>query len=286
MNLKKYTLIILFLFFAIANKEPFKGVYAADLYTDLNKESLQASVKTYSLFTKSSFIDEAAWQQISPYLLPADHPIKNQLDAIFTHVRATTSVKTFQKAGFECIALRKWDNVVVAWHRKLKGYLVKAYMDSQIGIDDQIALMKRIEGAEAIRTAIQVLGYESYFKVPKKWLYLLPDFPPAQAELQRKKFILVEEDMNLVSASKNAKLWKKEVSRGLLKALYVLLQNLGLKDSVYITNIPFSRDGKIAFVDTEHHHQWPIKFTRLTHCLNPEMQTYWLNLIVTDGLAE
>lgn len=286
MHLKKLIFFIFFFCISTANTEHFIRMSEEDHDNDSGNKSFQAFNKIYGPYLKSAFIDEASWQKLYPYLLPADHPIKPQLDSIFTKARATTSVKTFQKAGFDCIALRKWDNVVVAWHGKLKGYLVKAYMDSQIGIDDQIELMKRIEGAEAIRTAIEVLGFESYFKVPKKWLYPLPDFPPAQAELQRKKFILVEEDMGLVSASKNAKLWKKNISKEVLKALYVLLQNLGLKDSVYITNIPFAKDGKIAFVDTEHHHKWPVKLTRLTHFLNPELQTYWLNLIVSEGMIE
>lgn len=78
-------------------------------------------------------------------------------------------------------------------------------------------------------------------------------------------------------------MWRQEVSKDLLNALYNLLQMLGLIDSVYITNIPFAKDGKIAFIDTEHFHKWPVKFNRLSHSLSNEMNLYWMSLINTNG---
>lgn len=237
-------------------------------------------------FQKSQYIDEARWIEVQPYLLPENHPVKSKLDSIFSKSRATSSIDTFSRAGFDYMDLRKWDNVIVAWHQKLKGYIIKAYLDDQIGINDHLAFMTRINGAEAIRDAITAFGYENYFKVPKKWLYMLPDDPPVLPGLQRKMFILVEEDMNLVSSSSNSRMWQKNSSKNFLKALFTLLQTLGLKDSVYITNIPFAKDGKVAFIDTEHHHSWPVKFSRLAKFLNPDMQVYWWSLIYSQGQVE
>lgn len=224
-------------------------------------------------------IDTASWEVAKPFLLPENHPIKAKLDAIFTKTRATTFIKTFEEAGFEYLPLRKWDNVIVAWHSKLKGHLVKVYLDDQIGIPDLETLIKRIYGAERIRAAINEFGYQKMFKVPKKWLYPLPDLPESLSGLQRKKFIMVAEDMNLVPSYDNELLWKNSVSKKTLAALFHLLESLGLKDSVYITNIPFSTDGRISFVDTEHYSKWPVEHSKLLHFLSKKKQKYWNELI-------
>lgn len=232
---------------------------------------------------KNNFISEAVWSEIDPYLLPANHPIRPKLDEIFQKSRVIADEKSLKKNGFDFIARRKWDNAIVAWHSKLKGYLIKLYLDEQLGIDEKLAFKTRMEGAEYIRHFIQTNEHQNLFKVPKKWLYPLPENPPANPGAQRKNFILVEEDMNLVNESTNSKKWKTAITKEHLKALYSLLQTLGLKDSVYITNIPFAKDGKIAFIDTEHHHKWPVNFLKLIGSLNPDMQAYWHTLILTNG---
>lgn len=234
---------------------------------------------------KSSFVSDDSWSEVSPYLLPDNHPIRTQLDEIFQKSRIIADEKTLRKAGFDNLPKRKWDNIIVAWHSKLKGYLLKLYLDDQIGIDEKIAFKTRMEGAEYIRHSIQTFGYQSLFKVPKKWMYPLPDQHPSNPGSQRKNFILIEEDMNLASSGSNIKKWKQEITAEHLKGLYHLLQSLGLKDSVYITNIPFAKDGKISFIDTEHHHKWPVNFAKLLESLSPDMQAYWNHLILNQGYA-
>lgn len=224
-------------------------------------------------------IDPASWEVAAPFLIPENHPTKLKLDAIFSKTRATSSIETFKKAGFKYLPLRKWDNVIVAWHSKLKGHLVKVYLDDQIGIPDLETLIQRIYGAEKIRNEINKLGYQKMFKVPRKWLYPLPDMPAPLPGLQRKKFIIVEEDMNLVSPYGNEQLWKNSVDKKTLAALFHLLETLGLKDSVYITNIPFSTDGRISFIDTEHHGKWPVDYSKLLRFLSKKKQKYWNELI-------
>ncbi len=224
-------------------------------------------------------IDSASWQIAKEFLLPDSHPMKAKLDVIFSKARATTSVETLKAAGFKCLPLRKWDNVMVAWHSKLKGHLVKFYLDDQIGIPDLETLIKRIYGAEKIRTAINEFGYQKMFKVPRKWLYPLPDLPASLPGLQRKKFILVEEDMSLYSSYDNEQLWKNSVNKKTLAALFHLLESLGLTDSVYITNIPFSTDGRLAFIDTEHYSKWPVEHSKLLRFLSKKKQKYWNELI-------
>ena len=239
----------------------------------------------FSGYVKNERIDDAYWNQAQSYLLPFDHPVRQKLDAIFHKTRATTSIKTFSKAGFQYLPLRKWDNIIVAFHPKLKGYVVKVYLDDQIGISNQL-LMQRIDGANSIKDAIKAFKAEKLCKAPNKWIYPLPEYPEAVSGLHEKFFILVEEDLQLVSASSNFKKWKSKVTKPQIKAVFNILQTVGLTDSVYITNIPFSKDGKIAFIDTEHHHKWPIKFHRWMSFLSPEMGQYVVELINTNGQAE
>jgi len=55
-----------------------------------------------------------------PYQLPNDHPLRSKLDALFSKERVTATMDTLKKGGFKPLPLRKWDNVVVAKHKKLK----------------------------------------------------------------------------------------------------------------------------------------------------------------------
>lgn len=234
-------------------------------------------------WTKPADLGDDIWEKVLPYLMPLEHPLKPKLDSLFQKKRITASFEAMEKAGFICLKLRNWDNVLVAAHHKLKGYLVKTYLDDQFGITEDYELLKRIKGANAIRQAIQDLHYEHFFKVPHKWLYVLPDHLASEPGCQRKHFVLVVEDMRLVSDIANPKKWKTKITKERLKCLYLLLNHVGLKDSVFIFNIPFAKDGKIALIDTEHYHDWPVPFHRLTHFLNPEMQEYWNLLIHTNG---
>lgn len=230
-----------------------------------------------STWPKSSQIDEYTWTTLSPYLIPFNHPIKAKLDSIFLRIRATANPEAMKMAGFEALGSWKWDKVYVAKHADLKGYLIKAYLDDHFFMDDRL-LVQRIVGAEALRSAINIFEYQNYFKVPKKWLYLLPEFPPTLPGLKSKYFILVVEDMDLVDYKRNKKMFRNHMTEKSLQALYHLLILLGLPDSTRITNISFSKDKKIAFVDTERNGLWPIPFSTLKPALGHKMRIYWENL--------
>lgn len=210
----------------------------------------------------------------NPYLLPANHPIKPQLDNIFFHLRATATPLSMKMAGFERIGDWKWDKVFVARHPNLKGYLIKAYLDDHLLMDDTM-LVHRIIGAEVIRSAIDAHGYQSYFKVARKWLYQLPGFPNTLPGLKQKNYILVVEDMDIVDEKTNKKMFNKSIHEKQLFALFYIINSLGLADSIYIKNIPFTNDGKIAFVDTERYHLWPVPLQKLTPMLNSKMKKFW-----------
>jgi hypothetical protein len=85
--------------------------------------------------------------------------------------------------------------------------------------------------------------------------------------------------MDILSSKENAMQWKGEsISESLLDKLHIILDTLGLKDCAKPDNIPFSHDRKIAFVDTQTHHEWPVNSNKLSRHLSPKMKNYWKSL--------
>lgn len=73
--------------------------------------------------------------------------------------------------------------------------------------------------------------------------------------------------------------WNNLQEKELLSALYDVLEITGLKDCAKPANIPFSQDGRIAFVDTQSWKEWPVDYNKLTDYLSPDLQVYWKNKI-------
>ncbi len=217
------------------------------------------------------------WNVLEPYFLPINHPIKPRLDYIFKK-RVTASKQTFEKAGFKPIYERKPTNIIIGKHALLKGYILKLFLDTQPKWAEWKNWIDRIEGSRVIKEAIKVNKLK-YFDVPKKWIYPLPknsdlDYPNA------KHFILVVEDMGLLSGAENKKAFKEKMTTKMLNELFLLLSTCGLLDSVYIDNIPFNKSGKICFIDTEHYQKWPVPYEKLSGAFSSKMQEQWKKLIV------
>lgn len=177
-------------------------------------------------------------------------------------------------AGFEPLESWKWDKVVVASHPDLDGYLIKAFLDDHFLCDEVSNFLLRIRGAENIRNMIHAFGYGRLLKVPQKWIYPLPDYPEAHSGLKRKNFILVVERLDIVNESKNESLYQ-EIDKKQLLAFFHVVSTVGLADSVYIKNAPFTKDYRIAFVDTERNQIWPINYKKIGEKLSPKMKAFW-----------
>lgn len=220
--------------------------------------------------------DQSVDEIIAPYLLPDNHSIKKKLDTIFNKAGILTNRQTMIRKGFSISEARSSTNLYFATHIELKGYIIKVFLDEQKGVQEWQNWIARITGANIIRDAIEKNKFQNYFKAPKKWIYKYRFAAP-----EGKQYILVVEDMNLVSYEKNVSYWKslKHIHYDKLKALYTLVENEGLYDSIFIDNIPFSKDKKIAFVDTEHYHKWPVKLHRIEKYLHPINKKHWSELI-------
>jgi hypothetical protein len=233
-----------------------------------------------SLENDNPYITKEMWDKVRPYLMPHNHPIRAKLDKIFKEFRATVNSSTAAKAGFEKKEPAKFSFCVITKHKKLKGYYFKFFYDFQSGQNDCIKLATRAAGAASINEAITRLGLESMFKAPKKWLYALPEHPAPPEGTHRKNFILIAEDMLLLPSKVNRAKWKNNnFSEKRLRGFYALLKDQGLDDSVHPFNVPFCRDGKIAFVDTEHHSKRFVNYGILSKYLSKKNQKIWESII-------
>lgn len=211
--------------------------------------------------------------------LPQNHPVHRKLDQIFAKERPLLSLKTLRRAGFQKTRPRKFTHLIVTRHPKIPGYIFKLYLDAQRfphGKAESHFWKMRIQGAKKIRRLIAQKGWDKIFKVPRKWIYKTPS-RGLDCDYPVKLTLLVEEDMDLLPSQENRKRWKK-ISPQKLRALHTILNKNGLKDCAKPDNIPFSRDGKIAFIDTQTHGEESIAYKKLLPFLNAPMQTYWKKL--------
>lgn len=227
-----------------------------------------------SEYVKPAHISEEVWAETEPKLIPFNHPAKKKLDKIFSKASVLDNMVNLHKAGFEFIEVRNPVHTLIGKHTQLKGYIVKLFTNMQQERKEWLYWLRRIKGAELIAEAIEEKGYGHMMKVPKKWLYLIE----ANHDPDKKTFVLVAEDMKLFDDKVNKKLWKNRMTHELLFAIYDMMESLGLYDSNYIDNIPFSKDFRIAFIDTEHYLDWPIAYRKLNLRLSDEIREYWLQI--------
>ena len=230
----------------------------------------------------SRYVTKTAWKKVKKHLIPRNHPAKLQLDEIFSRSRVLYDTASMEAAGFDALPPQHHTQMIVAKHPELEGYVIKAYLDVQDYYQDKVEeyfWIKRVRGAKLIREYLKEQQFDHLFKVPQKWLYLLPDKPSPPKICLRKRFILIAEDMELYDQEENEKAWGSErVTKEFLAAFYRITTELKLLDSSKPDNCSFSRDGKAAFVDTELYLKGEVKYYRLLPFLSPPMQEYWKDL--------
>jgi hypothetical protein len=245
--------------------------------------TITSTVSLEAQYVRPSHVDIETWKEVEPHFVPYNHPIRKSLDSIFHQKkRVLLSKKSMKKAGFTNYEPEKTTRILVTRHPKLPGYIFKTHLDAQKArknLPEQHFWLLRIEGAKTIKNLIAEKGWQNTFTVPKKMIYPLPAHPAPPSAFQRINFILVEEDMDILGAKENNQMWGSgAVDKELLDKLYFITETLGLNDCAKPDNAPFSRDGTIAFIDTQTHENWPVFYKKLTPFLSPEMRTYWKSL--------
>lgn len=222
----------------------------------LSEETLYFSKRSWdgmlspSPYQQNSRVSNEIWSSLQPYFVPEYSHEKAALDTIFHKPGVLQSMKSLSEAGFLLITNPK-SKIIVLSHPYLKGYLIKVYLETE-PMAEWDAWLRRVRGAHTIQEAIISHGYQHLMKVPKKWIYPLPENSlPVKDGMYRKNFVLLVEEMDILEEKKNRKAFKNKITHEHLVALYTLLTKYRLIDSVYSDNIPFCKDGKIAFIDTE-----------------------------------
>lgn len=224
------------------------------------------------------------WDKLSGYFLPEDSTQRLLLDQIFSKRRVLGSLKSMSRAGFILLTDPR-HKIIVARHPKIPGYLFKVFLDTSSECEYHW-WRKRINGVNTIQAAIDSHQYGHLMKTPKKWIYPLPAEPEAAEGTYPKHFILVVEEMDILKHEENRGCYRKLMTKERLDAYYTLLTELNLIDSVYADNTPFCKDGKMAFIDTEHAMDVTLKVpvSVVGQYLSPEMLGYWEQLI-TGGIT-
>lgn len=222
------------------------------------------------------FVDSKVLEIIQEYVVPEKHHTKIALDRIFSQRGVLASIKSMEDAGFQIICHRKGRGLVVASHPYLKNYLIKTYLDSASHVD-WTSWVRRVKGALVVQQVINKKPrYQRYIKVPQKWIYHIPEKGRGKIEGENfpREFLLIVKDMKIVGKEENAWLFLSHFSKASLDALYYVITESGYSDC-HIGNVPFSIDGKIALIDTEHAGRWPVHPEWLTKWFSPEKQIQW-----------
>ena len=244
---------------------------------------LLAGAFLWTALVQANPLPENVQSKIVSYLLPENHPIKPELDALFSSTRVILNLKTLEAAGFKKSKPRKFTRLIVTSHPQFPGYIFKLYLDAQRyykNTYEYIHWMMRVQGVEKVRHEINARGLQELFKAPKKWIYILPSTTSSRCkDYACKHCILVEEDMELFSDAENKALWTSDfVSPQLLEGLFHILKTVGLDDCLKPDNLPFSKDGRVAFIDTQTFDRH-VEYKRLLPFLSPVNQSYWKLLI-------
>lgn len=189
----------------------------------------------------------------------------------------------FCEAGFEIAFKKRRSLMRVAIHPALKEYLFKVFFISEQHCEREkvrgwSGFAIRCEGAERIRRIIEDRQIR-HFQVPHKWLFY-PPYHPA-CSLDDPPVILVAEYQDLLPQSENECAWFNAVREPHLDELYAIIQGAG-GASYRPDNIPRTKQGKFAFIDTEHSSQQR-DCESIRPYLAPQMRQYWLDLIQSQA---
>jgi hypothetical protein len=237
----------------------------------------------YNDFETNPYITLEARDNIRPFLLPKDHKMKARLDKIFHETRAIFDDRSLKKAGFDIKFKQPRSFIYVVSHDSMPGYLLKLVPDVELrnkgGRPEWYWFVNRCIGVQKVHDVIKKHQIK-YFAAPKKWIYPLPVNPyPAKESKRsnRKIVVLLVENMLLTSKEENKIAWKKEISKKHLDELYLIIKEVGGR-SYRAENIPQTKKGTFAFVDTEYPTS-PPGFRDIRKFLSSGKRLYWDKLV-------
>lgn len=170
-------------------------------------------------------------------------PILFLMGELFTDPKMFGSFDRFNSAGFSLVDHAP-HKIMTGSHKRARGYLFKKYDNDKPGKKQLRNYMHRVEGSRLIRSFISEKGF-SRVMAPRKWLYeLSPSFP--------ERYLVVAEKVDLVSRSDTERAYERIGKEQMHELANILYHFRGLNSTA--ANLPYTEDGRIAFIDTERWH--------------------------------
>ncbi len=164
------------------------------------------------------------------------------LDALFVDPRMFRSRAAWSAAGFTVLDPAKPTECMVAAHPSAPGYLFKKYTDDVSTKEQNKNYEARIEGAAKLARFIEKKRLQ-HVVVPGKHLHDLP------RSFDKSSRILVVDRLDVFGPDESVLRYRSITEPVLRDLLRVIAKFEGLDSNA--KNIPFTRDGRIAFVDLE-----------------------------------
>ena len=162
------------------------------------------------------------------------------LGALFPEPSMFDSRDHWRQAGFDVIDREGSREIMVASHWTAPAYMFKKFTNKVRSKDQLKNYRLRVDGAAAIRKLIAKHDLRRVV-VPQKWIVELADFSSPH--------LLIVEKLDLLSRHDTRAAYK-DVDEATLRDLCVVVHAFRGLDSG-ARNLPITRDGRIAFVDTE-----------------------------------
>lgn len=170
-------------------------------------------------------------------------PIASLMRELFDDPKMFRSYSRFERAGFSLVDHAP-HKIMTGSHKRARGYLFKKYDDDKPGEKQLRNYMHRVEGSRLLRAFIAERGF-THVVAPRKWLY---ELPPAFPE----RYLVVAEKLDLVSRVATDRAYARISKEQIRELATVLYYFRGLNSTA--ANLPYTKDARIAFVDTERWH--------------------------------
>ena len=175
-------------------------------------------------------------------MVPAD-PASLDLDALFRDPRMFDSRWAWGSAGFQLVG--RGGKIMVALHPSAPGLVFKKYDDSVARKAQIENYERRVAGSRHLRAFVDKKRL-IHVVVPRKWIVDLP----RPFSRKGRAHVLVVEKLDLLGEDQTRDAYAR-IDPDVLGDLCQVLHHFRGMDS-NAKNLPFTVDGKIALVDTEH----------------------------------
>lgn len=174
-----------------------------------------------------------------------DDPAAIDFAALFRDAGMFESRSAWGEAGFQVFNRANNGKIMVARHPSVHGLLFKKYSDDVEQKDQLRNFERRAEGAARLR-AFADSRRLSRVVVPRKWIFELP----RAVSRRDKAHVLVVEQLDLLGDEQTKAAYQRIELEVLRELCTVLFHFRGMDSNG--KNLPFTTDGRIAFIDTEH----------------------------------